>query len=142
MLHGQSTNVYLTKCVIDLILQTCMTIAIQLIIFAAASGIISTFGWQWMDRIAIMISSIAVVKIVVKKSSYFLVSTLKILISSFSETHFRIKVCDKKRCFDLNTQINSLFQTCLMTSSLFQTDVKRVVKGFSFLMVLLIMIKN
>ena len=142
MLHEQSTNVYLTKCVIDLILQVCLAIALKLIIIAAASGIISTFGWQWMDRIAIMIASIAVVKIVVKKTSYFLVSTLKILISSFSETHFRIKACDKKRCFDLNTQINSLFQTRLMTSSLFQTDVKSVVKGFSFLMVLSIMIKN
>ena len=142
MLHEQSTNVYLTKCVIDLILQFCLSIAMKLIIIAVAPGIISTFGWQWMNRIAITISSVAISRIVVKIYSYFLVSTLKILISSFSETHFRIKVCDKKRCFDLNTQINSLFQTCLMTSSLFQTDVKRVVKGFSFLMVLLIMIKN
>ena len=142
MLHEQSTNVYLTKCIIDLILQVCLTTAMNLIIIAAASGIISTFGWQWMNRIAIMISSIAVVKIVVKISSYFLVSTLKILISSVSKTHFRINACDKKRYFDLNTQINSLFQTCLMISSLFQTDVKSVVKGFSFLMVLSIMIKN
>ena len=113
MLHERSTNVYLTKCIIDLILQVCLTIARKLIIFAAASGIISTFGWQWMNRIAIMISSIAVVKNVVKIYSYFLVSTLKILISSFTETHFRIKACDKKRFFDLNTQINSLFQTAL-----------------------------
>ena len=127
MLHERSTKVYLTKCVIDVILQVCLSIAMKFIIIAAASGIISTFGWQWMNRIAIMISSIAIVRIVVKISSYFLVSTLKILISSFSETHFRIKACDEKRCF-LTLKLTPFFRS----ASLFQNYVKSVVKGFSF----------
>ena len=138
MLHEQSTNVYLTKCVIDLILQFCLSIAMKLIIIAVAPGIISTFGWQWMNRIAITISSVAISRIVVKIYSYFLVSTLKILISSFSETHVRIKACYEKRCFDLNTQINTLFQICLPISDL----CKNRCKGLFFLMLLSIMIKK
>ena len=64
-----------TKCIVDPFLQEiCLSIAMKLIIIAAAFGIISTFGWQWMNRIAIMISGVAILRNVI--NFFSLVSTL------------------------------------------------------------------